>query len=52
MPSGCLPPNRTARWSLTVVKEKEAQGGGLGPVVVGMDHLPAESEIRKTVLVN
>jgi len=30
------------------VKEKSEQGGGLGPVVVGMDHLPAESEIRHT----
>ena len=49
MPPGCLPPNSTARWSLIAVKEKWAQGGGLQPVVVGMDHLPAESEIRHTI---
>ena len=28
---------------------KAAEGGGLGPVVVGEDHLPAEGEAVQTV---
>ena len=49
---GWYPPIRTARWSLTAVKEKLEDGGGLGPVVVGMDHLPAESEINYSCLLS
>ena len=32
------------------VKEKQSQGGGLGPVVVGEDHLPEEGEVTQLVL--
>ena len=35
------------------VKEKTLQGGGLGPVVGGEDHLPAESEsVQKSFQIN
>ena len=40
-----FPPKSTAWWLLTAVKEKSLQGGGLGPVVGGEDHLPASSKI-------
>ena len=32
------------------VKEKAEQGGGLGPVVGGVDHLPEEGEVTQLVL--
>ena len=31
------------------VKEKLLQGGGLGPVVAGEDHLPVEGEVTRLV---
>ena len=37
----CLPPNNTARWPSIMVKEKALQGGGLVPLTVGEDHVPA-----------
>jgi len=36
-------------WSLMEVNEKKEQGGGLGPLVVGEVHLPAEGEAVQTV---
>ena len=36
-------------WWLMAVNEKNAHGGGLGPVVRGEDHLPAEGEAVQTV---
>ena len=47
---GWNPPKYTALWWFTAVNVKPAQGGGLGPVVVGEDHLPAEGEAVQTVL--
>ena len=32
------------------VKEKWALGGGIGPVVVGVDHLPEKGEVTRLVL--
>ena len=36
-------------WWLMAVNEKWAHGGGLGPVVGGEDHSPAEGEAVQTV---
>ena len=33
------------------VKEKWAQGGSLGPVVGGEDHLPVEGEVTHVLIV-
>ena len=44
------PPHSTVRRSLTGVKEKLSHSGRLGPVVVGMDHLSAESERHTTLM--
>ena len=35
-----FPPNNTAWWSVTIVREKSLQGGGLLPVTLGEDHVP------------
>ena len=32
------------------VKENWVQGGGLGPVVVGEDHLPEEGEVTHVLI--
>ena len=42
------PPNTTALLSSTVVKVKNAHGGGLSPVVAGQLHTPAV-QIEETV---
>ena len=47
---GCLPPNITARCWFTAVNVKPPHGGGLGPVVGGEDHLPAEGEAVQCLL--
>ena len=47
---GWSPPKYTALWWFTAVNVKWEPGGGLGPVVVGEDHLPAEGEAVQTVL--
>jgi len=39
-----FPPQKTACCSLIAVNVKPEHGGGLGPVVGGEDHLPAEGE--------
>ena len=43
-----FPPKKTACCSLIAVSVKPAPGGGLGPVVGGEDHLPAEGEAVQT----
>ena len=43
------PPKKTACCWLIAVNVKKAHGGGLGPVVRGEDHLPAEREAVQTV---
>ena len=45
----CTPPNITARCWFTAVNVKWEHGGGLGPVVGGEDHLPAEGEAVQSV---
>ena len=47
---GWYPPKYTALCWFTAVNVKSEEGGGLVPVVVGEDHLPAEGEAVKTVL--
>ena len=38
-------------WSLIEVNERKEQGGGLGPLVAGEVHLPAEGEaVRQCLL--
>ena len=37
---GIFPPNSTARWSSIMVREKNAQGVGLVPLILGEDHFP------------
>ena len=37
---GPFPPNSTAWWWSTLVRENRVQGGGLVPVTVGDDHSP------------
>ena len=45
-PHSCwVPPKSTAFLLLMAVKVKNAQGGGLGPMVRGEDHLPVNCEI-------
>ena len=44
------PPKKTACCSLIAVNVKAEQGGGLGPVVGGEDHLPAEGEAVQCLL--
>ena len=44
-----FPPNITAMLWLMAVNEKKAHGGGLGPLVGGEDHSPAEGEAVQTV---
>lgn len=44
--SGWYPPKSTAMSSLIAVKEKSVQGGGLEPLVIGLDHLPTEDVIQ------
>ena len=46
---GWNPPNITARCWFTAVNVKWEHGGGLGPVVGGEDHLPAEGEAVQSV---
>jgi len=46
----CVPPNITARCWFTAVNVKPSHGGGLGPVVGGEDHLPAEGEAVQCLL--
>jgi len=41
---GWFPPKKTACSLLIAVNVKLAHGGGLGPVVGGEDHLPADVE--------
>ena len=48
--SGRYPPKKTACCSLIAVNVKPAHGGGLGPVVGGEDHLPAEGEAVQCLL--
>ena len=48
--SGFPPPNITARCWFTAVNVKLEHGGGLGPVVGGEDHLPAEGEAVQCLL--
>ena len=43
------PPNITAMWWLMAVNENHAHGGGLGPLVGGEVHSPAEGEAVQTV---
>ncbi len=44
---GPSPPNSTAWWSSTIVREKLEQGGGLVPVTVGEDHIPERAVINR-----
>jgi len=46
---GWFPPKKTAWFLLIAVNVKKAHGGGLGPVVGGEDHLPAEGEAVQRV---
>ena len=47
---GWAPPKKTACCSLIAVNVKLAHGGGLGLVVGGEDHLPAEGEAVQCLL--
>ena len=47
---GWFPPKKTACCLLIAVNVKPAHGGGLGPVVGGEDHLPAEGEAVQCLL--
>jgi len=47
---GCFPPKKTACCLLIAVNVKAEHGGGLGPVVGGEAHLPAEGEAVQCLL--
>ena len=47
---GWYPPKKTACCWFTAVNVNQAHGGGLGPVVGGEDHLPAEGEAVQCLL--
>jgi len=47
---GWAPPKKTACCSLIGVNVKLEHGGGLGPVVGGENHLPAEGEAVQCLL--